>query len=86
MENMIGEHVIENECLRVKVSEKGGELQSVYDKQAGRELLWQGDSRYWEDKAPNIFPYVARLTNGIYTYRGKEYQMKIHGFVMYSVL
>ena len=77
---------LENECLRVVASDKGGELQSVYDKQAQRELLWQGDARYWGDKAPNLFPYIARLTNGIYTYQGKEYQMKIHGFVMYSSL
>ena len=39
---------LENECLRVVASDKGGELQSVYDKQAQRELLWQGDARYWE--------------------------------------
>ena len=77
---------IENEYLSVTASEKGGELQSVYDKKAKRELLWQGDPQFWADRAPNLFPYIARLTGGKYTYRGKEYSMRIHGIVMYSEL
>lgn len=79
-------HTIENDYLRVTASEKGGELKSVYDKKAQRELLWQGDDRYWGDSAPNLFPYIARLTEEKYTYQGQSYEMKIHGFVMYSVL
>ena len=86
MKNKYAEYQIENDYLRVIVSEKGGELKSVYDKKEQRELLWQGDDRYWGDSAPNLFPYIARLTEGRYTYQGKSYQMKIHGFVMYSVL
>ena len=35
---------------------------------------------YWSDRAPNIFPYVARLTNESYTYRGTTYHLPIHGF------
>ena len=86
MENKYTVHTIENDYLRITASEKGGELKSVYDKKAQRELLWQGDDRYWADSAPNLFPYIARLKEGKYTYQGKSYQMKIHGFVMYSVL
>ena len=70
---------IENDFLRVAVSDTGAELMSIRST-AGTEYLWQGDAAYWADRAPNIFPYVARLTNGCYTYQGKTYHLPIHGF------
>lgn len=70
---------IENGRLHVAVSTAGAELMSVRSSQ-GTEYLWQGDAAYWSDRAPNIFPYVARLTQGCYTYQGKTYHMPIHGF------
>ena len=70
---------IENDFLQVAVSSAGAELQSIRGAD-GTEYLWQGDTRYWGDRAPNIFPYVARLTGGCYTYQGKTYRMPIHGF------
>lgn len=70
---------IENEYLHVAASSRGAELMSIHSA-AGTEYLWQGDPSYWADRALNIFPYVARLTNGSYTYRGTTYQLPIHGF------
>ena len=70
---------IENEFLHVSVSSRGAELMNIRSA-AGTEYLWQGDPAYWSDRALNIFPYVARLTNGSYTYRGRTYQLPIHGF------
>lgn len=70
---------IENEHLQVIVSDAGAELMSIRATH-GTEYLWQGDPAYWSDRAPNIFPYVARLTNGCYTYQGKTYHLPIHGF------
>ena len=78
---------IQNQFLKVSVSDKGAELMSILGSD-GTEYLWQGDPAYWGDRAPNIFPYVARLTNGCYTYGGKTYQLPIHGFAptaMYTV-
>ena len=72
-------HYIDNGCLRVAISTAGAELMSIKSADS-TEYLWQGDSTYWSDRAPNIFPYVARLTKGCYTYQGKTYQMPIHGF------
>jgi len=72
-------HTINNDCLRVTVSTAGAELMSILSAD-GTEYLWQGDNKYWPDRAPNIFPYVARLTRGCYTYRGKTYRLPIHGF------
>jgi len=65
--------------LQVTVSDAGAELMSIRSS-GGTEYLWQGDSRYWGDRSPNIFPYVARLTKGQYTYRGSTYHLPIHGF------
>ena len=72
-------HTIDNGRLRVAISTAGAELMSILGAD-GTEYLWQGDPKYWSDRAPNIFPYVARLTKGCYTYQGKTYHMPIHGF------
>ena len=76
-------HGIGNGHLSVRASEHGAELQSICAAD-GTEYLWQGDARYWSDRAPTIFPYVARLTDGIYTCEGREYAMPIHGFAPYA--
>lgn len=70
---------IENDFLNIAISDRGAELMSIRAV-SGTEYLWQGDPAYWSDRALNIFPYVARLTNGCYTYQGKTYQLPIHGF------
>ena len=73
------EHKISSNLLTVTVSELGAELRSIKDAD-GTEYLWQGDSAYWSDRAPNIFPYVARLTEGSYFLDGRLYKMQPHGF------
>ena len=70
---------IDNGQLKVSVSPVGAQLMSIQSRD-GTEYLWQGDPAYWADRAPNIFPYVARLTEGRYTYQGRTYEMPIHGF------
>ena len=76
-------HTISNGTLTVAAAERGAELQSVRDGQ-GREYLWQGDERYWTNRAPNIFPYVARLTEGKYYLDGELHEMAIHGIAPYA--
>lgn len=76
------EHTIENAFLRVSVAEAGGQLMSIRGAD-GTEYLWQGDPAYWSDRALNLFPYVARLTEGAYFLDGKRYTMDIHGLAPY---
>ena len=77
---MIGvNYIIENDILKVEISSRGGELQSIV--RDGAEYLWQADPVYWDEKAPNLFPYIGRMTQGKYTVKGKEYKMPIHGFL-----
>ncbi len=70
---------INSPSLTVSVSSQGAQLMSILGSD-GTEYLWQGDARYWGDRALTIFPYVARLTGGSYTYRGQTYHLPIHGF------
>lgn len=72
-------YCIKNAYLRVYIHEKGATLWSIKDMDEN-EYLWQGDSTYWVDRAPNLFPYIGRLTEGKYMLEGKTYEMDIHGF------
>ncbi len=76
---------IRNEKLTVRASDEGAELRSVKTAD-GNEYLWQGSGEYWARRAPNLFPYVGRLTDGKYTCRGKIYEMPRHGFLKDSLL
>ncbi len=71
---------IENKELRVEVSALGAELQSIYDKKKEREVLWQGDKKYWGRRAPILFPNVGRHSGDFYLWKGKRFDTKQHGF------
>lgn len=62
------------------ISEKGAELQSYKNNESGRELIWQGDSKYWGRRAPILFPVIGGLKEDRYVLKGKEYKMGKHGF------
>ena len=74
--------VIKNSALEVSVSDIGAELMSI--KHSGREYLWQGNAEIWEDRSPVLFPICGRLKDARYTYKGKTYDMGIHGFLWKS--
>ena len=78
-------YTIKNDKIEVSVEDLGAQMRSIKDAE-GKEYLWQGDEKYWKGSAPNLFPYIARLTEGKYTLRGKTYEMPKHGFLRNSVL
>lgn len=71
---------IENECMIVKFDTQGGELRSIFRKANQREYLWSGDPSWWPSQAPILFPFIARVKDGWYRYKGKPYPMSLHGF------
>lgn len=77
------ERTIQNEKLTLTVDTLGAQMLSIRSAD-GCEYLWQGDSRYWSDRAPNLFPFIGRLTQGNCTVDGKIYPMGIHGFAAAS--
>ena len=76
-------HTIKNGDISITVSELGAELNSIV--YAGKELLWQGDIKWWTGRAPILFPFVGKLKDGAYVHRGKRYSIKNnHGFARRS--
>ena len=73
-------YTIENEKIKVTIASRGAELSSVILKEDGPEYLWQADPTYWTGHAYDLFPICGRLTDGKYFYRGKLYEMNLHGF------
>lgn len=75
----MSENIIKNDHLTVTIQDKGATLWSVKDTE-GTEYIWQGNPKYWTDRAPNIFPYIGRMTEGKYRINSDTYEMDIHGF------
>lgn len=73
-------YTIENDKIQVTVTDMGAEMTSLILKETGTEYLWQADPTYWTGHAYNLFPICGRLWDGKYTYRGKTYEMNLHGF------
>jgi len=71
---------IKSESLCVDINPIGAELYSLHSFVTGSEYLWQGDPKFWERRAPVLFPIVGRLKDGSYTYDNKEYHLLPHGF------
>lgn len=78
-------YTIKNDKIEVSVEDLGAQMRSIKDAE-GKEYLWQGDEKYWNGSAPNLFPYIARLTEGKYILKGRTYEMPKHGFLRNSVL
>ena len=77
----MAEHMMENDFLKVTVSDHGAELVSVLDKETGRERIWGADPKIWNRHAPLLFPFVGKVNQGTYRYNGTSYEMRTqHGF------
>ena len=74
---------LKNADLSLTVDTLGAQMMDLRTAD-GTPYLWQGDPRYWADRAPTLFPFIARLTGGTYRYLGKTYAMGIHGFAAAS--
>ena len=72
--------ILENDQLRVTISDHGAELSGIFDKKNNREVLWNADPTYWKRHAPVLFPYVGRLYNDTSLIGGKTYTSGQHGF------
>lgn len=73
--------IMENEFLKVTIANHSAELVSVWDKENGRERIWNADPAVWNRHAPLLFPFVGRVNGSVYRYNGMEYPMKSqHGF------
>ncbi len=69
---------LNNGVISAKINSFGAELISVV--RDGCEYMWDGDTKWWDDKAPVLFPICGRLPEKKFSYGGKVYDMDIHGF------
>ena len=74
------QYELENDCLKIEISQRGAELMSIIGKSDGYQYLWQGDPLIWGKRAPLLFPIIGHLNHGKYRYQGREYAMGLHGF------
>lgn len=69
---------VENEFLSLTVDTKGSQM--LHLRSGDTEYLWQGDPKYWSKRAPQLFPFIGRLTDGSYRLGNTRYPMPTHGF------
>lgn len=74
---------IQNEKIALTVDTLGAQMMSIRATD-GTEYLWQGDPKYWGDRAPVLFPFIGRLKDKQYSLHGKTYSLGIHGFAKVS--
>ncbi len=70
-----------NGVLAVTASTRGAVMQSLKHLGSGRELLWQGDPRYWHGRSPVLFPATGGLWNGTCRVNGQAFRTPKHGFM-----
>ena len=74
---------IKNDHLSLSVDSYGAQMQSIKSAD-GVEYLWQGDEQFWAGRAPNLFPFAARMWQKKFLFDGKEYPTELHGFTRFS--
>ena len=69
-----------NGVITAKVRTLGAELISLRKNSIGQEYMWNGNPEYWSRVSPVLFPFVGKLKQQQYTFKGKVYHPKPHGF------
>ncbi|MGV3766130.1 MAG: aldose 1-epimerase family protein [Chitinophagaceae bacterium] len=71
---------LDNGKLRVKIAEKGAELQELFSIAEGINFIWSGDPAYWGKFSPVLFPIVGTLRDNNFSHNGNTYSLSRHGF------
>ncbi len=77
-------YTLKNKCLTVSICDRGAELLSVRRNDNKYEYIWQRDPAHWSSSAPWLFPICSHLAEDRYTWRGKTYELPIHGFARHQ--
>jgi galactose mutarotase-like enzyme len=72
--------ILENETYQVKINSKGAELKSVFHKNFKKEILYDGNSTFWNRSSPILFPIVGRLKNNAFHVKNDTFNLNQHGF------
>lgn len=69
---------IKNDFLTATFNTLGAELISLTSN--GKELIWEGNSLFWDKQSPILFPTIGSLKDDTYFFEGKKYHLPRHGF------
>ena len=70
--------------LSVRVALRGAEIKSLCTA-SGTELIWHGDSTWWDYSAPVLFPIIGPVALNRVLCQGQPYAMASHGFARTSI-
>jgi aldose 1-epimerase len=73
-------YTLENEYLRVTVTEWGAQVCSVVRKCDGVVHIWQADPAVWGYHAPILFPHTGKTVDNVIEAKGGVFPAKQHGF------
>lgn len=77
-------YFLENEEIKISVSNYGAELHSITLQKENTEYLWNGNPEYWKYHAPILFPIVGKTKDLKYRIDGQEYKLPAHGLARIS--
>ncbi|MCC3863252.1 aldose 1-epimerase family protein [Terrisporobacter petrolearius] len=72
--------ILENNNLIIETKSSGAELTRIYSKKYKKEILWNGDKKYWRRQSPILFPIVGKLKEDKTLIEGEIYNINQHGF------
>lgn len=74
---------LEDKDIKITIKKLGAEIQSIT--KSGRQILWDGNPKYWSGHAPVLFPICGSVKDDKYIFNGKEYSLPQHGFARKSL-
>lgn len=75
---------LQSASLSVRVALRGAEIKSLRTA-SGTELIWHGDSAWWDYSAPVLFPIIGPVALDRVQCQGQPYAMASHGFARTSL-
>lgn len=54
-------NILQNENLIIESSSFGAELTKIFSKKYDKNILWDGNKKYWGRQSPILFPIVGKL-------------------------
>ncbi|MEZ4802810.1 MAG: aldose 1-epimerase family protein [Gelidibacter sp.] len=76
---------LHNDVLKIKVQKTGAELCEISSIKNGTQFMWNANPEIWANFAPNLFPIIGMLKDGMYVFEGKKYSLPKHGFIRNNI-
>lgn len=73
-------NILQNEKLIIESNNYGAELTKIFSKRYNKDILWNGNKKYWGRQSPILFPIVGKLVDNETIIEENLYSMTQHGF------